>query len=213
MSLPHCAFGGNASDRADRLRRGTNAGRSKRRFEKLKAHWRGCKVGLCGKAGMIAWSLEYTDSIMRHRRQSDSVAFLSRRELLTRAGSGLGGLALAHLLTESGALAPLSAAVPDGHSLAAKTPHHAPRAKSVIWLFMEGGPSHIDLFDAKPELGVARVAEDRHRLIGNKDALIGSGAIFGFVRDRYRAGFASAPSSSCDSCSPLVGTAQGYTAS
>ena len=33
-----------------------------------------------------------------------------------------------------------------------KTPHFTPKAKSVIWLFMEGGPSHIDLFDPKPEL-------------------------------------------------------------
>ncbi|MCX6606463.1 MAG: DUF1501 domain-containing protein, partial [Acidobacteria bacterium] len=33
--------------------------------------------------------------------------------------------------------------------MAAKRPHYAPKAKSVIWLFMEGGPSHIDLFDPK----------------------------------------------------------------
>ena len=36
--------------------------------------------------------------------------------------------------------------------LAPKPPHHKPTAKAVIWLFMEGGPSHIDLFDPKPEL-------------------------------------------------------------
>jgi hypothetical protein len=36
--------------------------------------------------------------------------------------------------------------------LAPRPPHHAPRARSVIWLFMEGGPSHIDLFDPKPAL-------------------------------------------------------------
>jgi hypothetical protein len=36
--------------------------------------------------------------------------------------------------------------------LAPKKPHHEPKAKSVIWLFMEGGPSHVDLFDPKPEL-------------------------------------------------------------
>ena len=36
--------------------------------------------------------------------------------------------------------------------LAPKQPHHPPKAKSVIWLFMEGGPSHIDLFDPKPKL-------------------------------------------------------------
>src|SRR5262249_15932737 len=36
--------------------------------------------------------------------------------------------------------------------LEGKQPHHRPMAKSVIWLFMEGGPSHVDLFDPKPEL-------------------------------------------------------------
>ena len=74
----------------------------------------------------------------------------SRREFLSGTGSGLGSLALAHLLTSSGVLSPASAATRS--HLAAKEPHHQPRAKSVIWLFMEGGPSHIDLFDPKPEL-------------------------------------------------------------
>jgi hypothetical protein len=72
----------------------------------------------------------------------------SRRAFLTNAGSGLGALALVELLTGSG-IVPKAAAA---GSLAARTPHHAPKAKSVIWLFMEGGPSHIDLFDPKPAL-------------------------------------------------------------
>ena len=71
---------------------------------------------------------------------------LSRRALLSRSGSGLGGIALAHLLASEGVLAPARAAA------APKRAHHAPRAKAIIWLFMEGGPSHIDLFDPKPEL-------------------------------------------------------------
>ena len=70
----------------------------------------------------------------------------SRRAFLSRTGSGLGSIALAHLLASEGVLAPAQAAAP------AKRAHHAPRAKAVIWLFMEGGPSHIDLFDPKPEL-------------------------------------------------------------
>jgi len=69
----------------------------------------------------------------------------SRRGFLTSAGSGLGSIALTSLLTADGALA----AAP---SLAPRKPHHKPRARSVIWLFMEGGPSHIDLFDPKPAL-------------------------------------------------------------
>ncbi|MES1256811.1 MAG: DUF1501 domain-containing protein [Acidobacteriota bacterium] len=69
----------------------------------------------------------------------------SRREFFTRAGSGLAGIALASMLDED---AKASVADP----LAAKTPHHPPMAKSVIFLFMEGGPSHVDLFDYKPAL-------------------------------------------------------------
>jgi hypothetical protein len=63
----------------------------------------------------------------------------SRREFFTRAGSGLAGIALASLLRADEPLAP-------------REPHHTPRAKSIIWLFMEGGPSHVDLFDPKPKL-------------------------------------------------------------
>jgi hypothetical protein len=72
----------------------------------------------------------------------------SRREFLTRAGSGLAGIALTQMLQEDGLLAATSPTDP----LAPKKPHHPPTAKSVIWLFMEGGPSHVDLFDPKPKL-------------------------------------------------------------
>src|SRR6516225_3262868 len=63
----------------------------------------------------------------------------SRREFLMRSCGGLGALASSSML---------QAADPP----AAKQPDHTPTAKSVIWLFMEGGPSHIDIFDPKPEL-------------------------------------------------------------
>src|SRR6476660_7854262 len=71
----------------------------------------------------------------------------SRREFFTRAGSGLAGIALASLLNQDGKAATIP---PD--PLAPKQPHHKPKAKSVIWLFMEGGPSHLDTFDPKPKL-------------------------------------------------------------
>src|SRR5687768_7190087 len=74
----------------------------------------------------------------------------SRRDFLTRGGSGLSALALAHLL-DSGATR-ASAAPAAKNPLAPKQPHYAPKAKSVIFLFMEGGPSHIDLYDPKPAL-------------------------------------------------------------
>jgi len=75
----------------------------------------------------------------------------SRRQFLSRAGSGLGAMAFGSMLAESGFAPALNAAGVEG-TLAAKQPHHPPKAKSVIWLFMEGGPSHIDTFDPKPAL-------------------------------------------------------------
>lgn len=69
----------------------------------------------------------------------------NRREFFTQAGSGLAAMALASLLAED-----LEAASVD--PLDPKPPHVAPRAKSVIFCFMEGGPSHVDLFDPKPAL-------------------------------------------------------------
>ena len=67
----------------------------------------------------------------------------SRREFLRRAGMGCGMLALADLFARE---RPADAAGAMGSA------HHAPKATSVIWLFMEGGPSAVDLFDPKPEL-------------------------------------------------------------
>ena len=87
--------------------------------------------------------------------------FVSRRNFLFEAGSGISGLALLHLLNEDGLLAaePADAASacasPQGFSgspYLPKPPHFKPRAKSVISLFMSGGVSHIDTFDYKPAL-------------------------------------------------------------
>src|SRR5262245_40762713 len=74
----------------------------------------------------------------------------TRREFLARAGGGLGGLALAALAGRNsrGHEAESAAANP----WTARQPHFAPRAKRVVWLFMDGGPSHLDLFDHKPAL-------------------------------------------------------------
>jgi hypothetical protein len=71
----------------------------------------------------------------------------SRREFLSRAGGGFGAVALAALL---GHPELLRAASPT--TGAVQIPHALGRAKNVIWLFMEGGPSHVDLFDPKPLL-------------------------------------------------------------
>ena len=64
----------------------------------------------------------------------------SRREVLRSAGVGIGGMALASLLAR------------DGWARLAEVPHHRPKAKSVIFLFMAGGPSQLDLFEDKPAL-------------------------------------------------------------
>jgi uncharacterized protein (DUF1501 family) len=71
--------------------------------------------------------------------------------MLRHAGLGFGAWALLDLLTRDGVLAatPKPAAV---NPLAAKPPHFRARAKHVIFLFMQGGPSHIDTFDPKPLL-------------------------------------------------------------
>src|SRR5688500_4936590 len=75
---------------------------------------------------------------------------VSRREFLCKSGGGFGALALSYMLARDARAAniPLDPLNP----LAARPPHFAPRAKSVIFCFMEGGPSHIDLFDPKPTL-------------------------------------------------------------
>jgi hypothetical protein len=73
---------------------------------------------------------------------------MNRRNLLWQMGGGLGGVALACLLGEDGALAAGPAAQPRQ----AGGPHHAPRAKRVVQLFMSGAASQVDTFDYKPEL-------------------------------------------------------------
>ena len=73
----------------------------------------------------------------------------SRRDLLKASGCGFGSLALAAMAGREGAAADSSVLA---GPLAAKPPHFTPRAKRVIFLFMCGGPSHVDLFDPKPRL-------------------------------------------------------------
>jgi len=78
-------------------------------------------------------------------------ATFSRRELLLRGGGGFGALALTYLLQGRPLSGAEETAAPKG-PLAAKKPMFPAKAKSVIFLFMEGGPSHLDLFDPKPDL-------------------------------------------------------------
>lgn len=77
----------------------------------------------------------------------------TRREFLWQAGAGFPALALAHLLSRDGFFARASGdGQPVAGPLSPKAPHHAPRAKACIFLFMYGGPSQVDTFDYKPKL-------------------------------------------------------------
>src|SRR5438552_4312374 len=104
---------------------------------------------------------------------------VSRRVFLRRSGMGIGGLALASLL--NGDLSPLARASGSGRL----------RAKRVIFLFMFGGPSHVELFDPKPKLKELQGKELPASVRGNErfsantqrqDRLLLVGSPFGFRR-------------------------------
>ena len=71
---------------------------------------------------------------------------MNRRSFLSDSFRGFSGIALAAMLQKDGFGTETKWSLPDGK------PHHAPKAKSVIWLFMNGGVSHMETFDPKPAL-------------------------------------------------------------
>src|SRR5688572_23366571 len=88
---------------------------------------------------------------------------LARRKFLTSTASGVGLAALATMFRDSGLLAaeysggkdllrPSNKPAKSNDPLAVKSPHFTPRAKRCICIFLEGGPSQMDLFDPKPDL-------------------------------------------------------------
>ena len=95
---------------------------------------------------------------MTLREDEKTRAFLqaaTRRHFFRQAGFGIGSLALTALLNDrlfADAPAPAAAPGPTADPLAVKPPHFAPKAKSVIYLFMAGAPSQVDLLDPKPKL-------------------------------------------------------------
>ncbi|TWU14872.1 hypothetical protein CA54_37420 [Symmachiella macrocystis] len=76
----------------------------------------------------------------------------TRREFLWQAGGGFGSVALTGLLSGDGFFSKSAQAADSTNPLAVIPPHFAPKAKSIIFLFMYGGPSHIDTFDHKPDM-------------------------------------------------------------
>ncbi len=90
----------------------------------------------------------------RCRSASGTYPAVSRRQFLAANTFGVGSVALAWLLREEGLLAESvrPELAPRTYDLTPKAPHHEPRARALISLFMQGGPSHIDLLDPKPVL-------------------------------------------------------------
>src|SRR5262245_35153764 len=86
---------------------------------------------------------------MSHHAPRLEDRFFTRRDFLQRCGMGFGWLALGSII---GNAIGLQAAGANLHPLPPKAPHFPAKAKRVIHLFMNGGPSHVDTFDPKPEL-------------------------------------------------------------
>ena len=82
-----------------------------------------------------------------HFLRGQNPGAVNRRWFLQQCGVGLGSIALSSLLQQNGFAAPNAV-----NPLASKNPHFKAKAKNVIYLFMAGAPSHLELFDNKPEL-------------------------------------------------------------
>jgi hypothetical protein len=85
-----------------------------------------------------------------HVSDTSAIHQMLRREFMRGCSVGLGSMALGSLLCRDGFATPIGSVFQS--PLTPKRPHHAPRAKAVIQLFMAGGPSQLDLFDYKPKL-------------------------------------------------------------
>ena len=114
-----------------------------------------------------------------------TVPALTRREMLSRMGAGLGTVGLAGVLADAGLLEPaVACAAPGASPLAPVAPHFAPRAKHVIQLFMPGGPSQVDTFDYKPD--IAAHPGERPTIVARKSLRNTKGGLmpspFGFKR-------------------------------
>ena len=112
------------------------------------------------------------------------VQVTSRREFLIQSSFGFGSLALGYLLNDESAVASAASSSEAG-SLAPKAPHFPAKARSVIFIFLQGGPSQVDTFDPKPELsrldgqfvppsllqgmlGLAQIKAEEAKLMGSR---------------------------------------------
>jgi hypothetical protein len=115
---------------------------------------------------------------------------MNRRDFLGRFGLGLGGVALMGLLHREAHAAPPATTPPNPFRGILDKPHFAPRAKRIIYLFMAGGPSPLDLFDHKPLLNQrngedlpesVRMGQRLTGMSGNQATLPLAGSIFKFA--------------------------------
>src|SRR5215213_7783921 len=95
------------------------------------------------------------------RYPNQSLKGITRRHFFKQTGFGIGALALTALMNDRvfAADAAQNTAAPVANPFAVRPPHFAPKAKRVIFLFMAGAPSQLDLFDHKPKLADLRGAE------------------------------------------------------
>ena len=89
---------------------------------------------------------------MNHHAPNPEHLALTRRDFLCRCGMGMGALGLTSLLGNLGFAGSANASESFLSPLAPKVPHFAPKAKRIIHIFANGGPSHVDTFDPKPSL-------------------------------------------------------------
>ena len=82
----------------------------------------------------------------------DFMRIQTRRSFLAECAGGIGAIGLWQLMASEGRTTALGASLPDVNPLKPRSPQFAPKAKNVIFIFMEGAPSHLDLFDPKPEM-------------------------------------------------------------
>lgn len=112
--------------------------------------------------------------------QARAEGILSRRRWFERMATGVSGLALTHLLRqEVGATLLDGMATPSGprNDFTPRTPHFAPKARSIIQLFMNGGPSQMDLFDPKPMLDKHHGEPYFTKIAGEVENVSSAGAI------------------------------------
>ncbi|MEO1616161.1 MAG: DUF1501 domain-containing protein [Planctomycetota bacterium] len=125
---------------------------------------------------------------MTTRKKTPAFVTPTRREALFGMGAGLGSVALTSLLASTNTSA-------NDTKASLGQPHHRPRAKRCIFLMMEGGPSHIDTFDPKPELSRKHLeAFTRH---GERESAMSSGKRY-FVKSPFD--FIKAGDSGADIC-------------